>query len=90
LIETNLLSGTTYKNRKVVEQMAEIKFTGFQDKNSNNIYEGSELLAKSIDGVLTRYKVRWSIYRADWIGDNPNETYDLSSGLFIESEIVNT
>ena len=61
--------------------------TPYKDKNGTIIKVGDILLHDSIDGEPCEFKVRYSDYRNDYIGDCPTEIYDLSSKLFAESEI---
>ncbi|MCY8408985.1 hypothetical protein [Bacillus haynesii] len=64
------------------------KFTGKTDINGNEIYGGMTLEGKTIDGDHAEFTVIWSDYRKDWIAENPDEIYDVSSKIFHKYEIV--
>lgn len=63
------------------------KSTGRYDKKGKLIYDGDTLFGKTINGDYSTFKVRWSDYRHDWIGDNPDEIYDISSSIFNQYEV---
>lgn len=64
------------------------KTTGYVDKHGNKIREGDELKGKTIDGDTAIFKVRWSDFHKNYIGDNPDEIYDVSHSIFHQYEIV--
>jgi hypothetical protein len=59
--------------------------TGKFDIEGNEIFEGDTLLYKDINGKMNEFKVKWSNYRKDFIGDALGEIYDLSSKYFCKS-----
>lgn len=63
------------------------KCTGKYDKNDKLIYDGDKLYGKTMDGYYATFTVKYSDYRHDWIGDNPNEIYDISSSIFNQYEV---
>lgn len=62
------------------------KSTGYYDKHGELIYDGDKLFGKTIDGNEAVFTVRWSDYRNSFIGDNPDEIYDLSPTIFHQYE----
>lgn len=62
------------------------KSTGKYDRNGKLIYDGDKLFGKTIDGNDAVFTVHWSDYRHGWIGNNPDEIYDISSSIFNQYE----
>jgi hypothetical protein len=50
--------------------------------------EGDVIEGENVDGHITRFVVRWSDYRDQYIGENPNEIYDVSQDIFHKYERV--
>lgn len=62
--------------------------TGFVDVNGREIFEGSEIKGKNIEGKVKVFKVKWSKFRGKWVGDNPDEMHDVSQDIFKNYEVV--
>jgi hypothetical protein len=62
--------------------------TSFTDKNGDMIHEGDKIYGKTADGDEATFNVKWSDYRNTFIGDNPDEIYDISPSIFHQYEIV--
>jgi len=65
-----------------------IKSTGNFDKNGKKIFTGDKLFGKTIDGNNATFTVRWSDFRNGFIGDCPDEIYDLSPTIFNQYVVV--
>ena len=68
--------------------MPQGRVTGSFDKNGQEIVEGNKLFGKTIDGNEAIFTVKWSDYRRGWIGDCPDEIYDISSSIFNQYVVV--
>lgn len=64
------------------------KETPYKDSHGNIIKVGDTLLHPNIEGVSTNWTVKYSEQRSDFVGDNPNEIWDLGPVLFHKSLIV--
>ena len=62
--------------------------TSRYDKNGNEIFEGNRIEGKTMDGDTAIFIVRWSDYHGDFIGDCPDEIYDVSPSIFHQYEII--
>jgi hypothetical protein len=62
------------------------KSTGYYDKNGELIYDGDKLVGKTFDGNEATFIVRWSDYHHSFIGDCPDEIYDVSPSIFHQYE----
>ncbi len=62
--------------------------TGEYDKNGKEIFEGNKLKGKNFDGEITVFNVRWSEFYSIFIGDNPDEIFDISESIFNQYEII--
>ncbi|MBT2759987.1 hypothetical protein [Paenibacillus sp. ISL-20] len=49
---------------------------------------GDVIEGENIDGKITRFVIKWSEYRNQHIGENPDEAYDVSQELFHRYEKV--
>jgi hypothetical protein len=68
--------------------MSEIQSTGYKDKNNKEIFNNDTIRGKSIEGEIKNFTVKWSDYHKDWIANNPDEIYDISSKIFEQYEVV--
>ncbi len=63
-------------------------FTGILDKNGNKIHVDDIVELKNMEGKVTYYKVRFSEYHNQYVGDNIDEIYDVSAKKLEQSVIV--
>ena len=62
--------------------------TGLRDENETLIFEGDVVSRKSPDGREVNYLIKWSDFRGHFLGDNPDEIYDVAPGVFSSTEII--
>jgi len=66
----------------------EKRSTGHFDKTGQEVFEGDKLHGKTIDGNNAIFNVKWSDYRNSFIGENPDEIYDISPSKFHHYKVV--
>lgn len=64
------------------------KLTGIRDKKGKDLFDGAKVRHHNQEGESKVYVVKWSANDGQWIGDCPDEIYDLSQELLTESFLM--